>query len=209
MLKKLKTARPDIARATSTTNNVGIEATLPTLQIQQLQPASKATNLPVLNTVDTLLGILQDVGKLVEPFPYIEGIVGILRGVIKIRQEMKDAEEYCKEVLDHVLDLSNEILLKLQKISELIQKDRLEHVQNDLKEYHGFLKEVLHDVEKYLQRYQDRNRLVKWIYRNTDIIKKLEKKTIRFKEKYESRAIFNIAIMVTAPQNRYDFCIVT
>ncbi|KIJ38835.1 hypothetical protein M422DRAFT_258482 [Sphaerobolus stellatus SS14] len=201
MPKKLKTARPDIARATSTTNNVGIEATLPTLQIQQPQPASKATNLPVLTTMDTLLGILQDVGKLAEHFPYIEGIAGILRGVIKIRQEMKDAEEYCKEVLDHVLDLSNEILLKLQKISESMQKNRLEHVQNDLKEYHGFLKEVLHDVEKYLQGYQDRNPLVKWIYRNTDIIRKLEKRTMRFKEKYESRVIFNIAIMVAAPQN--------
>ncbi|KIJ38842.1 hypothetical protein M422DRAFT_258488 [Sphaerobolus stellatus SS14] len=201
MPKKLKTARPDIARAARTINHVGIAAAIPTMQIQQPPPALKSTNLPVLTTVDTLLGILQDVGKLVEHFPYIEGIAGILRGVIKIRQEMKDAEEYCKEVLDHVLDLSNEILLKLQKISKSMQKDRLEHVQNDLKEYHGFLKEVLHDVEKYLQGYQDRNPLVKWIYRNTDIIKKLEKRMIMFKEKYESRVIFNIAIMVAAPQN--------
>ncbi|KIJ28670.1 hypothetical protein M422DRAFT_270072, partial [Sphaerobolus stellatus SS14] len=202
MRKKLETARPGIARAASTiVNRVGTAVAIPTMQIQQPPPASKSTNIPVLTTVDTLLGILQDVGKLVEHFPYIEGIAGILRGVIKIRQEMKDAEEYCKEVLDHVLDLSNEILLKLQKTSESMQKNRLEHVQNDLKEYHGFLKEVLHDVEKYLQGYQDRNPLVKWIYRNTDIIKKLEKRMIRFKEKYESRVIFNIAIMVAAPQN--------
>ncbi|KIJ29199.1 hypothetical protein M422DRAFT_269467 [Sphaerobolus stellatus SS14] len=200
----MKTARPGIARTISTSNDVGIAATLHTMQIQQPplhQLASKSTNLPFLSTVDTLSGVLQDVGKLIEHFPYIEGIAGILRGIIKIRQEMKDAEEYCKEVIDHVLDLSNEIILKLQKISESIQKDRLEHVQNDLKEYHGFLKEVLHDVEKYLQGYQDRNLFVKWIYRNTDIIKKLEKRTIRFKEKYESRVIFNIAIMITAPQN--------
>ncbi|KIJ28638.1 hypothetical protein M422DRAFT_270040 [Sphaerobolus stellatus SS14] len=132
--------------------------------------------------------------------PYVAGIAGVLKGVITIRQEMKDAEEYSQEVVDNILDLSSDILLRLQRISDSIGKDILVSFQNDLMEYHEFLKEVYNDLKEYIQGYQDQHRLVRWMYRNTDTIKKIEKKTQKIKEKYESRLIFNIAIMIATAQ---------
>ncbi|KIJ28665.1 hypothetical protein M422DRAFT_270066 [Sphaerobolus stellatus SS14] len=188
MFKKLKTKFRSSHGTTSSTNDRArtTDPVLPTMQIPQPtlhQIPSTSTPIPALSTVDTILIILEDVGSLVQSFPYIEGIAGILSGVIRIRQEMNDAEDYCKEVIDNVVDLSGEILLEFQRIPESMGKDH--NLQRDLEEYSKFLNEVHHDIEKYWEAYQRRNPLVKWIYRQPETIMKLEKKTIKLKEKYE------------------------
>ncbi|KIJ27303.1 hypothetical protein M422DRAFT_271556 [Sphaerobolus stellatus SS14] len=204
MFKKLKTKFHSSHGTTSSTSDHAntTDSVPPTMQIPQPtlhQTPSTSSPIPVLSTVDTVLVILEDVGKLVQTFPYIEGIAGILSGVIRIRQEMKDAEDYCKEVIDNVVDLSGEILLEFQRIPESMGKDH--NLQRDLEEYSKFLNEVHHDIKKYWEAYQRRNKLVKWIYRQPETIKKLEKKTIKLKEKYESRVLFNIATIVSNLQN--------
>ncbi|KIJ38819.1 hypothetical protein M422DRAFT_258466, partial [Sphaerobolus stellatus SS14] len=203
MFKKLKTKfRSSHGTTFSTAHARTTDSVLPTMQIPQAtfhQTPSISIPIPVLSTVDTTLVILEDVGNLIQRFPYIEGIAGILSGVIRIRQEMKDAEDYCKEVIDNVVDLSGEILLEFQRIPESMGKDH--NLQRNLEEYSEFLNEVHYDIEKYWEAYQNRNPLVKWIYRQPETIKKLEKKTIRLKEKYESRVLFNIATIVNNLQN--------
>ncbi|KIJ24032.1 hypothetical protein M422DRAFT_275285, partial [Sphaerobolus stellatus SS14] len=188
MSKKLKTEFHSSHGATSSTSDHArtTDSELPTMQIPQPklhQTPSTSTPIPVLSTVGTVSVILEDVGKLVERFPYIEGIAAILRRLIRIRQEMKDAEDYCKEVIDNVVDLSSEILLEFQRIPELIGKDH--NLQLYLEEYSEFLNEVHYDIERYWEAYQRWNPLVKWIYQEPETIKKLKEKTIKLKEKYE------------------------
>ncbi|KIJ28673.1 hypothetical protein M422DRAFT_270075 [Sphaerobolus stellatus SS14] len=177
---------------------IGRQAAVPTTEIPgALQPRnSMSSTIPVVDAADTVLAILEDVGKLVKDVPYIEGIAGILSGVIKIHQEMRDKEEYCKEMLGDVLDMSSDILSQLQAISLSTGKDRLEPFRNDLMKYHQLLREVYSDLKQYHQDYQNRSKLIKWAYRKPDAIKKIEKKVKKFKDEYDRHAILNIAMMI-------------
>jgi len=108
----------------------------------------------VIKTTDTILGVLQDVGKMGGHVPYLEGIAGILRSLIKIRQEMKETENSCRELIDDVLDISSDIMVKLQQISESEGQNKLKPIWDDLKDYYEFLKEIQDIVEEFLQAYQ-------------------------------------------------------
>jgi hypothetical protein len=120
---------------------------------------------------------------------------------------MKGKEEYCKEMLGDVLDMSSDILSQLQAISLSAGKDQLEPFQNDLMKYHQYviistiniilnnhkrlLREVYSDLKQYHQCYQNRSKLIKWAYRKPDAIKKIEKKVKKFKDEYDVNDCIN------------------
>ncbi|KIJ39112.1 hypothetical protein M422DRAFT_258269 [Sphaerobolus stellatus SS14] len=144
------------------------------------------------DATETILKILQDVAKLVDEVPYMEGIAGILSTMIEIRQEMKDSEKYSQKVLDHILNLSKDILLQLKKLSELLGKDRLIQLQDDLKEYKEFLQDIVHNLHDY----QSRHWLRRLTDRKSDQVKEWERKIDRFQQRFVNWRMVNIEMMI-------------
>ena len=72
--------------------------TVDSAQITDNPSNRKSVKLPVVSMTDTILGILQDVLQMGEYIPYLEGIAGVLRSVIKIRQVGKRLLDIYKSV---------------------------------------------------------------------------------------------------------------
>ncbi|KIJ42448.1 hypothetical protein M422DRAFT_254546 [Sphaerobolus stellatus SS14] len=91
MSKKLNTPAR-LSHGIAQAINIGRQVAVPTTEIPgALQPInSLSSTISVVDAADTVLAILQDVGKLVKDVPYIEDIAGILSGVIKIHPANKE-----------------------------------------------------------------------------------------------------------------------
>ncbi|KIJ35315.1 hypothetical protein M422DRAFT_262480 [Sphaerobolus stellatus SS14] len=173
-----------------TPSRAGNESTPPSTAQSQRTSSRGGKEDAILGTTETILKLLQDVAKLVDKVPYIEGIAGILGRMIEIRQEMKDSEKYAQQVLDDVLNSSKNILSHITRISESPHKDFLMPVESDLKEYKDFLDGLAQDLKDY----QSRRWLQKLTDRKSDKLKEWERKIDRFQGTFVSARTVNIEI---------------
>ncbi|KIJ39106.1 hypothetical protein M422DRAFT_258263 [Sphaerobolus stellatus SS14] len=171
-----------------TPSRAGNESTPPSTAQSQRTSSRGGKEDAILGTTETILKLLQDVAKLVDKVPYIEGIAGILGSMIEIRQEMKDSEKYAQQVLDDVLNSSKNILSHITRISESPHKDFLMPVESDLKEYKDFLDGLAQDLKDY----QSRRWLQKLTDRKSDKLKEWERKIDRFQGTFVSARTVNI-----------------
>ncbi|KIJ39097.1 hypothetical protein M422DRAFT_258253, partial [Sphaerobolus stellatus SS14] len=178
-----------------TPSHTGNESTPPSTAQSQRTSSRGGKEDAILGTTETILKLLQDVAKLVDKVPYIEGIAGILGSMIEIRQEMKDSEKYAQQVLDDVLNLSKNILLQISRISESPRKDFLMPVESDLKEYKDFLDDLTRDLKSY----QSRQWLQKMTDRKSDKLKEWERKIDKFQRTFVISRMVNIEMVIANP----------
>ncbi|KIJ39081.1 hypothetical protein M422DRAFT_258235 [Sphaerobolus stellatus SS14] len=178
-----------------TPSRAGNESTPPSIAQSQTGALRGGKEDTILGTTETILKLLQDVVKLVDKVPYIEGIAGILGSMIEIRQEMKDSEKYAQQVLDDVLNLSKNILFQIKRISESPRKDFLMPVESDLKEYKDFLDDLTRDLKSY----QSRQWLQKLTDRKSDKLKEWERKIDKFQRTFVISRMVNIEMVIANP----------
>ncbi|KIJ54854.1 hypothetical protein M422DRAFT_240942 [Sphaerobolus stellatus SS14] len=114
------------------------------------------------STTDIILSILNE-EKLLEGAPYIERISGILRTT-----EIDDSQ-ICKQLIDEVMNLSENFLSQIKKVSSVEKKINAHWLEENLKTYFQFLKGV-HDG---ILSHQTRTMLAKLLPWRSDPLKKL------------------------------------
>ncbi|KJA16589.1 hypothetical protein HYPSUDRAFT_71250 [Hypholoma sublateritium FD-334 SS-4] len=92
--------------------------------------------------LDTIVAIVNEVGKLLGHLPYIQPLGRIIVQFVRIRNEIKTNRERCQEVIANVLRKSEMLYKRLLAIGQSPHRDRLSHLENILINYQSTLSAV-------------------------------------------------------------------
>ncbi|KAJ7472430.1 hypothetical protein B0H11DRAFT_2431659 [Mycena galericulata] len=89
-----------------------------------------------------MLAITREVGEMLQGFPYVKAVSGIILEIIKIKEEVTDNKRRCQELVDKVVRRSETIFAGLKKITESSGREGLKDLEDDLVAYTTLLEDV-------------------------------------------------------------------
>ncbi|KAF9477257.1 TPR-like protein [Pholiota conissans] len=141
-------------------------------------PAMQTTYPNIENSVDasgsladTVFALVKDVGETLTYIPIAKIFGGLILQIIKIRDEIKQNKQKCRELIDKVLGISKSVYEFLAEMKRLEEKAKLERLEGHLQKFQRTLSVVLEALEKHCER----NFLKKLVNRDLEELNALDR----------------------------------